>query len=107
MSSSCDTSVAGGDPPPRLRLLFVSGVSVGGAPRSTIELAGLLAARGHEVDVVLGDRDRAPRWYQMGVRLAAKIADRAPAAPVRAVLRLPGRRTVRVSSIPVPVHQAP
>ena len=37
-----------------MRILFMSGVDVGGAPKSTVELARRLAERGHTVGIVLG-----------------------------------------------------
>lgn len=38
-----------------MRVLFVSGTSIGGAARSTLELAEVLASRGHAVAVLLRD----------------------------------------------------
>jgi glycosyltransferase involved in cell wall biosynthesis len=105
MSSSSDAAKAGGARP--LRILFVSGVSVGGAPRSTIELAGLLRARGHEVNVVVGDREHAPGWYQYGVRLAVKAGRGAVHRAVRTFLRRAGRRFEQTAELGVPVYRAP
>ena len=76
-----------------MRILFVSGESAGGAPKSTIELARLLARRGHEVDVLLGDRPSTDAPYQRAVNLYIK----ARSVPVlgrvlRRLLRVAGRR---------------
>src|SRR6187551_279217 len=103
MSSSCDAASGPDHAAPPLRLLFVSGVSIGGAPRSTIELAQLLHERGHDVAVVVGDRDLAPRWYQPGVRLAIKAGDGVLSRALRRVLRRAGRRTAPTGRPGVPV----
>jgi glycosyltransferase involved in cell wall biosynthesis len=74
-------------------LLFVSGVSVGGAPRSTLELASVLAGRGHEVEVVLGATPEG--WqqalYERGVAAWVKSGQRIWSDPMRACLRRIGR----------------
>lgn len=51
-----------------MRILLVSGVGVGGATRSTYELARALAARGHDVGLVVRD-ESAPRRYELHRRL--------------------------------------
>lgn len=54
-----------------MRILFVSGVSVGGSARSTCELATALAARGHEISVLLPDR--MPPLYAYAFRRARNL----------------------------------
>lgn len=56
-----------------MRILFVSGVDVGGAPKSTLELAKGLGTRGHEVGVVLGS-STSPEWlYTVLLKAAIKL----------------------------------
>lgn len=76
-----------------MRILFVSGVGAGGAPRSTVELARKLAARGHQVEVLLASREQIPRAFDLGVRALVKIGARPGARTVRRVLRRFGRET--------------
>lgn len=80
-----------------MRILFISGVSVGGAPRSTVELADGLRARGHDVTVVVGDRTQAPVLYQLGVRAAVKTRRSPLARVITSALRKVGRRMHRIS----------
>ena len=60
-----------------MRLLFISGTTVGGSGRSQRELAGQLVSRGHTVSFLVDDAQRAPvtRWLyghlsDLSVRLA-------------------------------------
>jgi glycosyltransferase involved in cell wall biosynthesis len=75
-----------------VKVVFVSGVSVGGSARSTRELAGALARRGHDVTVVLG-RPR-PAWadrvFQRGVNAWVKLEPGPASVPVLAALRWVG-----------------
>lgn len=76
-----------------MRILFVSGESTGGAPKSTTELARLLALRGHDVHVLLGDRPAAGSPYQCASSLYAKTRSTPVlGTALRRLLRLPGRR---------------
>lgn len=81
--------------PSPMRVLFVSGVGVGGAPRSTVELARKLADRGHDVEVLLASRDQAPRVYDQGVRALVKLGTRPGAHTLRRGLRRFGRESKR------------
>lgn len=80
---------------PSMRILFVSGVGVGGAPRSTVELARKLADRGHQVEVLLGSREHIPRVFDLGVRSLVKIGTRPGAHTLRRGLRRFGRESKR------------
>jgi glycosyltransferase involved in cell wall biosynthesis len=77
-----------------MRVLFVSGESVGGAPASTIELGRQLALRGHQVDVLLGDRPGPDSIFQRAVNVTIKC-ERVPAVHrlLRRALRRIGART--------------
>jgi glycosyltransferase involved in cell wall biosynthesis len=77
-----------------LRLLFVSGVSVGGAARSTLELASVLGERGHDVRVLLGNApdDRREALFNLGVNAWFKSDGRAGSRMLLRLLRVPGRR---------------
>ncbi len=74
-----------------MRLLFVSGVSVGGAYRSTIELADEMAHRGHRVAVLAGDRPGGGSAFDIHVRAVAKWGSRPGAALLRRTARRHGR----------------
>lgn len=56
-----------------MRILFVSGADVGGAPRSTIELARRLQARGHIVGVSLGSQRPSGRAHNVLSKAAIKL----------------------------------
>jgi glycosyltransferase involved in cell wall biosynthesis len=76
-----------------MKLLFVSGLSVGGAPRSTLELASVLARHGHEVEVLLGRPHDGWRQslYERGVAAWVK-SDRHPwSGAVKTCVRRAGR----------------
>ncbi len=84
-----------------MRILFVSGTSVGGAARSTHELAGVLAARGHHVATLMSiDEDaRATERHKRLLNLDVKLHQRgrlwAPAARIAGMAkRRVGRRLV-------------
>jgi glycosyltransferase involved in cell wall biosynthesis len=79
-----------------MRLLFLSGVDVGGAPRSTIDLARALAQRGHEVVVVLGSGVPPGRIYDLAVRALVKLGDRPGHDLLRRRVRRNGGQTRRV-----------
>lgn len=91
-------SIGADDAQPRLRLLFVSGTSVGGAARSTHELAAALHARGHHV-VTLTTIDEAARTRLAHDRLldASVRAGRAAVIgrPLRAAIDVVRRRVGR------------
>jgi glycosyltransferase involved in cell wall biosynthesis len=94
-----------------VKLLFVSGVSIGGASKSTRALASVLEERGHAIEVVLGDgRERHP-YFQRAVNAWVKLSHTPLDAPLRALLRLPFRhsrlldgqgapRATRIATIP-------
>jgi glycosyltransferase involved in cell wall biosynthesis len=79
---------------PAVRVLFVSGTSVGGAARSTHELASALRERGHTVATLMR-RDDA-RWrtelHRRAVNLRVKTAGSPVARPVDLLTRALGRR---------------
>ncbi|MFM7271121.1 MAG: glycosyltransferase [Actinomycetes bacterium] len=82
-----------------MRILFVSGVSVGGSWMSTNELADALAARGHEVGVLGEAVDRTGRWM-LEHRLtngAVRFAGSPVAGPLRAAAARIGRRPHRAT----------
>ena len=56
-----------------MRILFVSGVDVGGAPASTVELARRLNQRGHAVGVLLGAEQMTSRGYQKLLNVSIKL----------------------------------
>ena len=70
-----------------MRILLVSGVDVGGAPRSTLELARGLAARGHDLGVVLGSGAATGRVYLMCTSGAIKLREATGATWPRMLLR--------------------
>lgn len=74
-----------------MRILFMSGVGVGGAPRSTVELAGVLAQRGHDVEVALGQASSSSGPYGLAVRACVKLRPLGVSGP-RVLLRPFGRR---------------
>ena len=79
----------------RMRVLFVSGTTtVGGAARSTHELASLLASRGHAIATLLLD-DSAPRRTRLHRRcmnLRVKVSDTPFANIVDSITRSIGSR---------------
>ncbi len=94
-----------------MRILFVSGVDVGGAPLSTLALAGRLAARGHAVEVLLGGTPWPRHLHDVALRGAVKLRERAgwrwPRVLFRPLGRIglrsrPGPAGVRVWSHPSP-----
>jgi glycosyltransferase involved in cell wall biosynthesis len=81
-----------------MRLLFVSGTTVGGSGRSQRELAARLAARGHEVLFLVdaGEPARARRWsYEQLSDLSARLDGRRARRVILPLEALPGRRTRR------------
>jgi len=70
-----------------MRILFVSGVDVGGAPRSTLELARVLAARGHDIGVVLGMGGSTGRSYTTLTKVVIKVREATGVVWPRALLR--------------------
>lgn len=75
---------------PQMRVLFVSGTSVGGAARSTVELARALHERGHATAVVLADDAdaRTHARHKSLLNLRVKLEQRrAPALVVAATER--------------------
>jgi glycosyltransferase involved in cell wall biosynthesis len=76
-----------------MRILFVSGVSVGGAARSTHELAALLARRDHVVATLMRDETAPRRTYvhRRLVNLRTKLGDRRVSSAVDWLARFVGR----------------
>ena len=78
-----------------MRLLFVSGTTIGGSGRSQRELAKQLVAFGHEV-VFLVDPESTGTlsrwWYQNLADLAVRLDGHRLAIVVRAIEAVPGRR---------------
>src|SRR5690606_3160916 len=70
-----------------VRILFVSGVDVGGAPRSTLELARVLAARGHDIGVVLGMGGSTGRSYTALTKVVIKVREATGVVWPRTLLR--------------------
>lgn len=90
-----DTARGGSD----MRMLFLSGTTLGGSGRSQRELAAALTARGHQVTFIVDDAGDAPltRWWagqlaDLSVRLTGSPLDR----PAQLLASLPGRRTTRI-----------
>jgi len=78
-----------------MRVLFVSGTTVGGSGRSQRQLAALLSGMGHELLIVADDESRSLfRRFAYGhlSDLAARLRTRVGSRPVRLVEGLPGRR---------------
>lgn len=86
-----------------MRILFVSGVCVGGARRSTVELAEGLRELGHECAVLLGDRPGPGSLVDLSTRLSVKYGDRPGARSVRRLSRRPGRRLLAEAPSPAGV----
>lgn len=79
-----------------MRLLFVSSTTVGGSGRSQRELASRLVQSGHEVTFLVDDEmpHRVRRWwYEQLSDLAVRVGNRPGRRLLRALERLPGRRT--------------
>lgn len=77
-----------------MRILFVSGVATGGSARSTRELAGALASRGHVVGALFGTtaRPRLRHVHKRAVNLSVKLERSPLQAPVMWATGLIGRR---------------
>lgn len=78
-----------------MRLLFLSGTTVGGSGRSQRELASRLAERGHQVRFLVdaGEPARVRRWlYEELSDLSARLEGRPGQRAVRLVEAMPGRR---------------
>ncbi len=58
-----------------MRVLFISGVDVGGAPKSTMQLASRLAKRGHSVGVVLGRTTERSPIYDAALHISIKVRE--------------------------------
>lgn len=79
-----------------MRLLFVSSTTVGGSGRSQRELAARLIDAGHRVTFLVDDEapHRLRRWgYEQLSDLAVRVGSRPGGGVLRALERLPGRRT--------------
>lgn len=82
-----------------VRMLFVSGTTVGGSGRSQRELAARLVGRGHEVRFVVDDhrRARATRFvYEQLADLSARLGRLHLSWMVRPLEGLPGRKAAVV-----------
>lgn len=91
-----------------MRILFVSGTTVGGSGRSQRDLAVRLVARGHVVEFVVDDSSprRITRWfYEQISDLAARIGPRSGTALLRWLEGRPGR-SVRTEVRDGLVHHA-
>src|SRR4249920_33457 len=91
-----------------MRILFVSGTSIGGSAHSTRELADRLVEHGHHV-AVLFRVEGAPRTRQLhkrAVNLVVKLGSSPLARPVDAVAAMLGRRPRRMGdSVPYEVWE--
>lgn len=77
-----------------VRILFVSGTTVGGSGRSQRELAARLVEFGHTVEFVVDDASpaRSTRWvYEQLADLSARLAGRPGSSMIRRLEKLPGR----------------
>ena len=77
-----------------VRILFVSGTTVGGSGRSQRELAARLVEFGHVLEFVVDDASpsRTTRWlYEQLADLSARLAGRPGSSIVRRLEKLPGR----------------
>lgn len=100
-----------------MRLLFVSGTTVGGSGRSQRELANQLVELGHELRFLVDPEStgRVTRWwYEHLSDLAVRAHGRRVARPVNTFESIPGRRCREVTieglvhfTSPVPENAAP
>ncbi len=97
-----------------MRILFVSGTSVGGSPRSTHELAAALTARGHEIATLMRlDEDTATaarhkRLLNAETKLSRRGGMQSPAARVTgAAKRRVGARLTPEGNRSYPAWRAP
>lgn len=83
-----------------MRVLFISGTTVGGSGRSQRELAARLIRRGHEVSFVVDDEapSRIRRFiYERCADGAVRWGERPGARIIRLLERQPGKRTRRAT----------
>lgn len=95
-----------------MRVLFVSGVAIGGSTRSTRELARRVAARGHDVAILERTSATGARQYvhkravnlrvKLGSSLAARIVDAAAATIGRRPRREPDEGDLEIWSTILP-----
>lgn len=78
-----------------MRLLFISGTTVGGSGRSQRELALQLSRRGHTIQFLADDRRAArnSRWLYEQLSDASIRWSSGPVGPILGLRSLPGRRT--------------
>jgi glycosyltransferase involved in cell wall biosynthesis len=86
-----------------MRILFVSGTSIGGSAHSTRELAERLVARGHDVAILFRDEGaaRTRSVHKRAINLVVKLGSSPLARPVDRAAALLGRRPRRAAE-PVP-----
>lgn len=82
------------------RILFVCGVGVGGAPRSTLELASRLASQ-HRVAVLLGEPTEAGRLYDVATRASIKLRWVGDSTVARLAHRLGRRATCEEGDVTI------
>ena len=85
-----------------MRILFVSGVAIGGSAHSTRELAERLAGHGHDVAILFRvEGERVRHLHKRAVNLVTKLGDRPGARRVDQVAAMIGRTPKRTAE-PVP-----
>ncbi|MEO7572235.1 MAG: glycosyltransferase [Acidimicrobiales bacterium] len=89
-----------------LDLLFISGVSAGGAARSTLELARELQDRGHRVAVLLGDRPDEQSWAGRARRISVKLRRSPGGSLLHRAFRRATRRASRDPLSAMPLFRA-
>lgn len=82
-----------------MRILFVSGTSIGGSAHSTRELAERLVARGHDVAILFRAEGaaRTRRVHKRAINLVVKLGSSPLAKPVERAAALIGRRPRRAA----------
>ena len=100
-----------------MRVLFVSGVAIGGSTRSTRELARRVAARGHTVAILERTSSTGPRQYvhkravnlrvKLGSSWAARLVDSAAATIGRRPRREPDEGALEIWSTILPENSLP
>lgn len=88
-----------------MRVLFVSGVNSGGAAISTRSLARRLAAREHDVGLVLGEPPQPSGAYDLVVRAAVKVREHTGSSLPRVLARPAGWVGLRAQAEPDAVRE--
>lgn len=91
-----------------MRILFVSGVAIGGSAHSTRELAERLTGHGHDVAILFRfERPRMRRVHQRSVNLVSKLGSHAIASHVDRVASMIGRKPRRTKeAVPYAVWES-